>query len=175
MPPCVYLDGKNRNGKEVADMTRWHIFNKLTSLKDWVHRLFGRMRFHTHSEDVSWSDWLAPVIDVHDTPDKVLYEIELPGVERKDIDVKVRANLLTIQAQRKHSRKARRANWLWSESLYGSFATSLVMPENTDPESIRTEYADGVLSIEVAKKAWARPRRIPIQTGGLAANRGKAA
>ena len=156
-------------------MTRWHIFNKLAPLKGWVRQLFGRMSFHTHSDDLSWSEWLAPVIDVHDTPDKLLYEIELPGVERKDIDVNVHANLLTIRAERKRGHKAKKANGLWSESLYGSFATSLMMPEEVDPESIRTWYANGVLSIEVAKKAWAGPRRIPIQNGGSAANLVKAA
>jgi len=82
---------------------------------------------------------------------------------------------LIIRAERTHSHKEEKANWLWSESLYGSFATSLLMPDDVDPESIRTVYSNGVLSIEVAKKAWARPRRIPIQSAGSAANPVKAA
>jgi len=60
-------------------MIRRHIFNKLVSLKYQVRRLFRRIWFGKRSDNLSWSKWLAPAIDVQDTPDKLVYKIEIPA------------------------------------------------------------------------------------------------
>jgi len=143
-----------------------HIVDVCASLPGQIRQRFRRLLSRGHSDDLTWSECLAPASDIRETPEKLVYEIDLPGIERKDISVSVYGNLLTIRAERKCNRSEKKANWLWNESLYGSFATSFTLPDAVDPESVRADYSDGVLTIEAAKKAWARPKRIAVQSGG---------
>jgi HSP20 family protein len=94
------------------------------SLPGQIRRLFRRLLSRGNSDDLTWTEWLAPASDIRETPEKFVYEIELPGIERKDISVSVYGNLLTIRTERKHNRNEKKADWFWKESLYGSFATS---------------------------------------------------
>ena len=143
-----------------------HMIDVFTSLPGQIGQLLRRLLSRGNSDDLTWTEWLAPASDIRETPEKFVYEIELPGIERKDISVSVYGNLLTIRAERKHNRSEKKADWLWKESLYGSFATSFTLPDAVDPGSVRADYSGGVLTIEAAKKAWARPKRIPVQSGG---------
>jgi HSP20 family protein len=142
------------------------ISNLFSSLIGQIRQRFPRLLSRDDSHHLVWRRWLAPASDIRETPEKFVYEIDLPGIERKDIRVNTYGNLLTIRAESKRHRSQKNANWLWNESLYGSFATSFTLPDSVDPESVRADYSGGVLTIEAAKKAWARPKRIPVQSGG---------
>jgi HSP20 family protein len=149
----------------MAALSRWHIFRELSSLQDRVRNLFRRVVAGKDPEEESWDGALVPTTDIRDTGDKLIYELDVPGISRKDIDVSVYGNVLMIRAERKRSHEVKKVNWLLSETLYGAFGTSFELPETVDPDSIKADYSHGVLRIELAKRAWARPTRIPIRSG----------
>ena len=152
----------------MAALSRLHFFRELGTVQDRIRDLFRRVlaRKSRNSEQESWGEWLVPATDIRDTGAKLIYEVEIPGVDGKDLDVNVYRNVLTVRAERKLSREERKMRWMLSETTYGSFATSFTLPESADPDSINASYADGVLTIEVAKHAWARPKQIPVHTNG---------
>jgi HSP20 family protein len=104
---------------------------------------------------------------MYETADKVVYEIEVPGVDRRDLGVFLDGRLLMIQGERGFDRDERRGKWLWKESSHGAFMTSFTLPEWVDADSIRAAYWNGLLRIAIDKKSWARPKHIPIQGGRL--------
>ena len=125
------------------------IIDVFTSPLGRIRQRFRRLRSRGCSADLGW-EWLTPASDIRETPDKFIYEIDLPGIARKDIGVSSYGNLLTVRAERKCSRNEKKANWLWNESLYGSFATSFTLPDAVDPESVssgllrrRSDYRSG--------------------------------
>jgi HSP20 family protein len=152
----------------MAALSRLQLFRELGTVQDRIRDLFRRVvtRKTRSSEQQPWGDWLVPATDIRDTGAKLIYEVEIPGVEGKDLDVIVYGNVLTVRAERKLSREERKMKLLLSETAYRAFATSFTLPESADPDAIHASYANGVLTIEVAKHAWARPKQIPVQANG---------
>lgn len=85
------------------------------------------------------------------------YEVvaDLPGVEKKDLDLTLASNVLTIKCEREEEGKGRRSSF--------SFKRSLALPDKADPASVSATLADGVLLVRVGKRAEATPRKIELQ------------
>ncbi|MDC0934928.1 Hsp20/alpha crystallin family protein [Pirellulales bacterium] len=88
-------------------------------------------------------------------------ELDLPGVSRDDVEITVDKGELRVAAERKAVDEDR--NSLADERLYGKIERSVKLPELVNPESIDAKLADGVLSVSIAKKPEAQPRRIEIK------------
>ena len=101
--------------------------------------------------------------------DLVVWEIDLPGVRSRDIKVRVRGNMLTIEAQRRPVREEKRMNCIWTETHAGSFMAAISLPASIDPDTVTASYIEGVLKIEAFRHPWARRRRIPVLAAGAGA------
>ena len=120
---------------------------------------------HARSEHIAAADW-RPLVDIIETAQSYLIEAEIPGVKREDVRVSVEEGVLTIQGHR----EARDADATGqkrhrSERPGGRFARSFALPEFADPERITARVEDGVLHIEIAKRAAGGARGIEIQVG----------
>jgi HSP20 family protein len=148
----------------MANLSRWHIMRGLASLQDRIRSLFLRTLSRQESDQHIWGDWLVPVTDIKETDERVVYEIEMPGLDRKEINVSQCGNWVTIQAERKRRRETKKKHILLSESAYGAFITSFELPASVDPDSLTAHYHNGVLTLQLEKQAWARPKRIPVRS-----------
>jgi HSP20 family protein len=149
----------------MANLSRWRIFRSLASLQDRIRNLFRRATSRRNFDEQIWDGWFVPATDVKHTAERMVYEIEMPGLDPKDINVRVCGNWLTIRAERKRHRETKKMNILLSESAYGAFATSFELPASVDPDSLTANYHNGVLTLQLQKHAWARPKRIPVRSG----------
>ena len=106
-----------------------------------------------------------PSVDVRETEKSYVLEAELPGFEEKDIQVRLDGNNLTIESskidEKKEEAKAD-GNYLIRERRVSSFSRSFKLPENADGEGITASFKNGVLSLEINKKAEAQTRTIQI-------------
>ena len=84
--------------------------------------------------------------------------------------MRLEGSVLSVRGERKSTHDESKANCLWRESFQGAFASSFTLPEWADPESISGDYWNGLLRIEVKKKAWAQPKRIQITSGSSSAH-----
>lgn len=110
----------------------------------------------------------APRIDVHETDSAVEVDAELPGVEEKDLDVRINDNLLTISGEKKFERKDEKDGaYRVTERSYGSFTRTMTLPFSVDPDSVEATFKNGVLKLTLPKPADARTeaRRIAIKRG----------
>src|SRR5256886_6251646 len=99
--------------------------------------------------------------------------IEVPGIDEKDIDVRIENNTLTVHGERKFEKEEKEENYRRVERQYGSFTRSFTLPNTVDPEQVHANYDKGVLKISMAKKAEAKPKQIKVNVGSEKTLEGK--
>lgn len=156
-------------------VTRWDPFREFTTLQDRMNRLFQDSFGREGREEALTSTSFAPAVDVYEDEHNVTLKIEVPGIDEKDIDVRVENNTLTVQGERKLEKEEKEENYRRIERQYGSFTRSFTLPNTVDSENIRADYDKGVLKIQLAKKAEAKPKQIKVNVGSQKTLEGKGA
>jgi HSP20 family protein len=146
-------------------ITRWDQSRGLPSLQDQVNRLFEDNFSRDRSGHADMATW-APVVDIYETENELVVKADLPGLQDKDIDVRVENNMLTIRGERKFEKDVNEDNYLRVERAYGSFMRSFSLPNTVSSESIRAEYRTGVLTLHMAKREESKPKQIRISVSG---------
>ena len=146
-------------------LTRWDPFREFSTLQDRMNRLV-RDSFGDGREEALTTSSFAPAVDVYEDEHNVTLKIEVPGVEEKDIDVRIENNTLTVHGERKFEKEEKEENYRRVERQYGSFTRSFTLPTTVDAESVTANYDKGVLKIKLAKKAEAKPKQIRVNVGG---------
>jgi len=90
-------------------------------------------------------------------------EVDLPGVKKEDIDVKIEENVLVVTAIRKFKNELSRENYYVCESAFGKMERRFVLPESVDTKKIDAKFEDGRLEIELQKTEKAKPKSIEIK------------
>jgi len=107
-----------------------------------------------------------PSVDVRETENSYILEAELPGFEEKDILVRLDGSNLTIESKKVEEKKddenEKSGNYLIRERRVSTFSRSFKLPENADNEGINASFKNGILSMEIKKKAEAQTRLIQI-------------
>ena len=151
-------------------ITRWDPFREFNTLQDRMNRLF-RDSFSEGQEALTTSTF-APPVDVYEDEHNVTLKIEVPGIDEKDIEVRIENNTLTVHGERKFEKEE---NYRRVERQYGSFTRSFTLPNTVDPENVQANYDKGVLKIKLAKKAEAKPKQIKVNVGSEKTLEGKEA
>jgi HSP20 family protein len=163
-------------------LTRWEPFREFSVMQDRMNRMNRLFRESYNPEgpdEALTTTSFAPPVDIYEDEHDVVLNLEVPGIDEKDIDVRVDDRTLTIQGERKIEKEEKEENFRRVERQYGSFTRSFTLPSSVDPGQIRADYNKGVLKITLAKKAEAKPKQIKVNVGGektlQAATSGKAA
>ena len=93
----------------------------------------------------------VPAINTREGEYAYHVEVDLPGVSKDDIEIKVEDNTLIISGERKVKEEIKEENYYKVESRFGSFSRSFSLPEDVDVENIHAESTDGVLEVVVPK------------------------
>lgn len=141
-------------------ITRWDPFRNLSSLQEQVNRLF-ESNFQGQADKSALTTW-APAVDIYETENELVLKAELPDIDEKDLDVRVENNMLTIRGERKFESKVKEDSYLRVERTYGSFSRSFSLPNTVNTEAIKAEYAKGVLTVELPKRAESKPKQVKI-------------
>jgi HSP20 family protein len=141
-------------------ITRWDPFRNLSTLQDQVNRLFDSS-FKADGETSSLAAW-APAVDIYETENELVIKADLPDIDEKDIDVRVENNMLTIRGERKFEESVKEDNYLRVERAYGSFSRSFSLPNTVNTEAIQANYKNGVLKVELPKRAESKPKQVKV-------------
>ena len=104
----------------------------------------------------------SPAVDIFETETQLLFKVDATGVNLADIDVQLENGTMTLKGERKLEKDNKVTGYHRIERSYGAFARSFTLPETVDPEGVRADYANGVLTITLAKKELAKPRSIKV-------------
>src|SRR5215467_689301 len=119
-------------------LTRWDPFREFSTLQDRMNRLF-RDSYGEGQEALSTSTF-APAVDVYEDEHNVTLKIEVPGIDEKDIDVRIESNLLTVHGERKFEKEEKEENYRRVERQYGSFTRTFTLPQTVDQDSVQADY-----------------------------------
>jgi HSP20 family protein len=153
-------------------LTRFEPFRELTTLQDRMNRLFRDTYGDGRDEALTTSNF-APPVDVYEDEHNITLKIEVPGIEEKDIDVRIENNTLTVHGERKFEKEEKEENFRRVERQYGSFTRSFTLPNTVDAAKVQAHYDKGILKVLLAKKAEAKPKQIKVNVGSEKALEGK--
>src|SRR5882724_2743229 len=142
-------------------------FAELASLNDQMNRVFRNVRSSRERspEEYLVSSGFAPPVDVYEDEHNITLKIEVPGIDEKDIDVRIENSNLTVHGERKFEKEEKEENYRRVERQYGSFTRTFTLPTTVDPEKVEAHYDKGVLKVRLAKKAEAKPKQIKVNVG----------
>src|ERR1700745_1349711 len=146
-------------------LTRWEPFREFATLQDRINRAFRESYSGADRDESLATSGFAPAVDVYEDEHKVTLKIEVPGIDEKDIDVRVENNTLTVHGERKIEKEEKEENYRRVERQYGSFTRTFTLPQTVDTENVSATYDKGVLKITLPKKAEAKPKQIKVQIG----------
>jgi HSP20 family protein len=140
-------------------ITRWDPYREVVALQNRVNSLFRDM---SGEDDPVAAASFVPAVDIYEDAQKVMLKLEVPGVDQKDLDVRVENHTLTVKGERKFDAEEKEQNFHRIERRYGSFYRAFTLPSTVDTESVAASYNAGVLKLELKKKPEAQPKQIPI-------------
>ena len=145
-------------------MVRWEPVRDLLTLQD---RMRGMIEGSYRGGDEDWAlggSW-APAVDIYEKDGNIVLKAELPGLDPKDVDVRVENNVLTLRGERKFDNEVKRDSYHRVERAYGTFTRSFTLPNVVDTGNIKADFKDGLLHVVLPKKEEAKQRQIQINVG----------
>lgn len=141
---------------------RWDPFRDIVSLREKMNRLFEDMVTQRGEDKELISSAWMPSVDIYEDESQLVLTAEVPGIEEKDIEIKVEDNTLSLHGERKMEKETKEENYHRIERSYGAFSRSFTLPNYIDTDKIRAEHENGVLKITLPKKPELKPRKVKI-------------
>jgi HSP20 family protein len=148
-------------------VAEWDPFREFSLLQDRMDRLFRNVfdrGFGFLTQELAEGEFM-PSTDFYEDENSVHLNVEVPGVDEKNLSISIENNVLTVKGERKLEKDEKRENFLRQERPYGKFSRSFTLPGSVDLDHVNANYVNGVLQIELAKRAEARPKQIKVNIG----------
>jgi len=146
-------------------ITRFDPFRDLVQLQDRVNRLFQESAAQSGREEGFTTSSFVPPVDIYENEHNIVLKLEVPGVEQKDLDIRIENNTITIRGERKFEKETKEENYHRVERRYGQFQRSFGLPQTVNPEQVTADYNNGILTVTLAKRAEAKPKQIKVNVG----------
>jgi len=139
----------------------WGMLNKLYKEMDQIfHPRLGTNE--AESQSLSQPDWL-PSVDIKEEDNQYILQMDIPGVDPKNIQVTAEQGVLEISGERNSEMKQSQEGYTRVERSYGSFLRRFNLPEGVDVDQINAKYEHGVLTLSLPKTEARKPRRITVE------------
>jgi HSP20 family protein len=145
------------------ELMRWkpagEIFSLQHKMNDFFDDFFFPMNFgETDRRMEGWN----PKVDIYEEEGHIVLKAELPGVDKKDIAVDVKDDVLTLKGERSADSEVKDKNYYRKERFFGRFERSFTLPVNVDAGKITADYKDGVLKVSLPKPEEIKPKQITV-------------
>jgi len=149
-------------------LTHWEPFRELSTMQDRINRM-NRLFRESYSpegpEEALSTTSFAPPVDIYEDEHNITLKMEAPGIDEKDIDVRIEGNTLNVRGERKLEKDEKEENYRRIERQYGCFTRSFTLPSSVDSALVSAHFDKGVLKINLAKKVDAKPKQIKVTVG----------
>ena len=146
-------------------LTRWDPLRDLATMQNRINRFVRESYSPEGPEEALTTTAFAPPVDIYEDEHNITLKMEVPGIDEKDIDVRIENTTLTVHGERKIEKEEKEENFRRVERQYGSFTRSFTLPSSVDSGQVCANYEKGVLKISLAKKAEAKPKQIKVTVG----------
>ncbi len=122
--------------------------------------------FFNEFKDLTSPAKFEPKVDVYETKDNLVFEVEVQGMKKDDINITVKDGILTISGKKEDKRSEQGRDYRLIERTYGQFKRSFYLPDYVEVEKIKAEHKDGILTIKIPRKEEAKPKEINVKIEG---------
>ncbi len=129
---------------------RYEPFNDIRKSFDLVNAIMNSVAQTTQTEEKEAMAF-TPKVNTREGKEAYHIEVELPGIKKEEVEVKVEENVLTISGERNLRDEVKEEDYHKVESYYGKFSRSFTLPERVDVENIHAESTDGLLEVVIPK------------------------
>lgn len=126
------------------------------------HMLDPEARAQSGFPALATTQWL-PALDVEETEEAYRISADVPGTSPEDIDITLEKGVLTLKGERKSEHTAEDGGARHVERSHGSFIRRVSLPDTADTENIEARVEQGVLRLNIKKKAESKARKIEVQ------------
>ncbi|HOQ82523.1 MAG TPA: Hsp20/alpha crystallin family protein [bacterium] len=141
----------------MAKLARWEPFRELDDIRTGFDRLLERISPSLYGEGM----WM-PAVDIKDTGENLVVKAEVPGFDKKDINISLTGDTITISGKMQEGKEEKKAQYLYRERVSGSFTRSFTLPVPVDREKVKATCKDGVLEIILPKAEEAKTKEIKV-------------
>ncbi|HEY6292751.1 MAG TPA: Hsp20/alpha crystallin family protein [Terriglobia bacterium] len=145
-------------------IVRWEPFRDLVTTQDQFNRLFNDTFSRFFDEGAPGTRAWAPPVDIYETDQDIVLKAELPGVDPKDVEIRVEDGTLWLKGERKFENEVHKDGYHHVERAYGAFSRAFPLPGSVNSEKAKAEYSNGVLTLTLPKREEAKPKTIKIVT-----------
>ena len=144
-------------------IVRWDPFRDVAALQDRINRIFNESfgRSRDLDDEVSQYDW-SPPVDIYETTDGIVLKIELPGINKEDVSVDIKDNVLTLKGERLLDPKIKDEHYYRKERSFGKFHRSFSLQDPINAGLIKASFKDGVLTVEIPGSEKEKPKKISV-------------
>ena len=126
-----------------------NMFNVFDDVEKMINQAFGHSILNKEI-----TSHVQPLLDVYETDNTIVASLDLPGVEKKDVEVSVSNGFLTISGERKNISSEGR---IWQETSFGTFKRTFELTEAVVEDKIKAQFKNGVLKISLPKAEEVKP------------------
>jgi HSP20 family protein len=145
-------------GGITMSLVRYEPYNLFDQFNSDLSRLLGT----TASRNLAAAGEWMPAVDIREEEDRYLLVADLPGVDRKDVEITVEEHVLTFKGERTTEKDESSEGYRRRERVHGEFLRQFTLPDTADTENIRATVTAGVLEIEVPKQQKLQPKKITV-------------
>lgn len=160
---------KKQGKQEVQKVEPTHVMSPFEEMERMFDNYFSRgwMRpFHMDMPSfpkMKAFEGKTPSVDVIDRDNEVVVKAELPGVDKKDIDISVTQNTVTIKGSTSHEEKEEKGDFYRCEISRGSYSRTLSLPADVDEEKTKAKFKDGILELTLPKLKKSKRHTIKVE------------
>ena len=141
---------------------RWEPFRGFLTTQEPFDKFFHNTFSQVFGEEGGKLSKWSPAVDIFETEQNVVLKAELPGIDPKDVEVRVENNTLFLKGQRKFENEVKEENYHRIERSYGSFTRTFALPSTVNADNVTAEYKSGILTLTMPKREEAKPKTIKI-------------
>ncbi|MDQ1330847.1 MAG: hypothetical protein QG578_1112 [Thermodesulfobacteriota bacterium] len=144
-------------------LVRFDPFRGMATLQDRINRIFDDASYRSgdNEDEINLCAW-KPAVDIYDNADNIVINAELPGVEKKDVTVEIKDNIITLKGERSINKEVKEENYYRKERCFGTFQRSFTMPDAVGSDKVKANFKDGVLKVEIPKPEAKKPKQITV-------------
>jgi HSP20 family protein len=144
-------------------MKKYDIFEDFMKLQDKINKIFEAVYPQLRFPELKGSTYWHPDADIYESDSDYIIFIDLPGVDKNNINVKVEDNSLTIKAERKYEEDLAAEKFISNERKMGEFYRSFTLPGNCKVDAIKAKFDAGVLKITIPKVEKKKSKEVKIE------------
>lgn len=139
-------------------LIRWQPFAEVETMRRQMDQMFDEIVGLDRQTQAIWQ----PAVELQDTADKLILRAEIPGIEGKDLDIRVTREAVVVSGEHRYQKSAQERGLFRSEFRYGKFQRVIALPVAIENNQVEADVKNGILTLTLPKASEARNKVVKV-------------